>query len=130
MENELEPHQIYLLQIMALPANVQIEEYSWDADDVPVGITDFWMIAFTGWFRALGTELLPGFAPDIIEINNKLMKDDEGPDDTIWTNQGLVSHPFWKEIRSLSKEALMRRGIELEKPDPNGWYLVLPEELH
>ena len=129
--NDLEPHQIYLLQVMALPADVQMNEYLWDDDEVPLGIADSWMICFTGAYRSgMSDDPLPNLAADLIEINEKRHAAAIGSDDTIWTNDGLVNHPFWAEIRKMARTALDRRGIAPEKPDPDGWYFVLPEELH
>jgi hypothetical protein len=131
---DLEDHHIYLLQIMAQPADVQINEYAWDADDVPVGIFSFWTIAFTGSygnsFDRFDENILPGFDEDIVEIDQKRVSVVGLEDDYFWSNDALRNHPFWDDIRSRAKSALARRGIPLKKPDPNGWYLVLPEELH
>lgn len=127
-------HHIYLLQIMAQPADVQINEYEWDADEVPVGIFNDWAIAFTGAYMnardGFDDSLLPGFDEDIVEIDQKRVSVIGLDDDDFWSNDALSNHPFWKDIRNRAKQALTRRGIPLEKPDPKGWYLVLPEELH
>jgi len=127
---DIEPHQIYILQVMAQPADIQIDEYDWDSDEVPVAIANFWMIAFTDWYRGQGKQLLPNLADDIIAIDSKRHDASENGPDGIWTNDGLRNDPFWEDMRNLAKAALKHRGIQLLKPDPAGWYDVLPEELH
>ena len=129
MKNELLPHQEYVLQLMAAPADILIENYKWDDDEVPVGLTNDWMVVFTEWYLGTGKSLLPGFADDIVEINEKRQVASESEDEDIWTNEGLRTHRFWSEIRDLSKAALVRRKIPVKPPDPNQWYAVLPEEL-
>ena len=127
---DLEPHQVYLLQIMAQPASVQIDQYDWDADQVPVGITNFWMIAFTGWYRGQGKQPLPNLADDIIAIDRMRAEASENGPEALWTNEALRHDPFWEEMRHLATKALQTRGLSTTKPDPAKWYDVLPEELH
>lgn len=135
-QHSLAPHQLYVLQLLALPADVQVKDFLYESDSVPDGLFIYWMIAFTRWYEIKGdTSLTCDFQEDIIELNDKLQKvywDEETWDEAsgIWSNDAFPSSPFWGEVRTRAQEILSNRGIELEKPDPSGWYVVLPEDLH
>lgn len=130
--NDLAPYQIYVLQLMAQPADAQLSEYIWDADEIPLSLASFWTIAFTGLYRGTGDELLPGLSSDINEIDEKRRRAGAQGPEAMWTNAGLRDDPFWEEMRNLARLALKRRGITVTKPDPNPdtWYKLLPAELH
>ena len=48
----------------------------------------------------------------------------------VWGNKALAESKFWQMIRGLAAAYLARKGISQNAPDPDGWYAVLPEELH
>ncbi|WP_133484931.1 hypothetical protein [Aliiroseovarius marinus] len=122
----LKPHQIYMLQLFARPALEQVRDYKYDCDDVASGLAYYWDVVFKNWDQGSDVELLDGIGADIIEIDRAL---DEAPD-FVWAQEALMSSDFWNEIRSSATTALTRRGIPLEKPNPDDWYKVLPESLH
>ncbi|SMR83583.1 hypothetical protein SAMN04488030_0061 [Aliiroseovarius halocynthiae] len=126
IDNNLKPHQIYMLQLFSLPALEQIRDYRYDCDDVASGLAYYWDVVFKSWGRGSDGGALDDLDADILEIDRAL----EDAPDTVWSHEALISSEFWRVIRNSAANALVRRGIPLEKPNADDWYIVLPESLH
>jgi len=128
--NNLKHYQVFVLQLMAQPADTLINDGRWNIDDIPLAIIQSWMTAFTDMETGGSYTLLPEFPEEVIEIDKLLRSRIDDGTAKNWKNSELKTEPMWAQIRNFAGQLLLSKEIPVDNPDPSDWYAILPEELH